>query len=133
MAESVKSPRVLNTLSCEKVLVAFGCFILIGNINKKEDIEGQNIAFPLCFQYKCPTSKACPPRALPQGSPKRAPLSKSIIFATFGEIRQAENERHAAWERFGKPENERHAAWERFSPRLVPQNVSPENVPNHLF
>ena len=24
------------------------------------------------------------------------------------------NERHAAWERFGKKRNERHAAWERF-------------------
>ena len=45
----------------------------------------------------------------------------------------SENERRAAWERFGKSENECHAAWERFSPRLVPQNVSPENAPNHLF
>ena len=43
------------------------------------------------------------------------------------------NERHAAWERFGKPENERHAAWERSSPRLVPQHGSPENASNCLF
>ena len=28
MAESVKSPRVFNILWCDKVLVAFGCFIL---------------------------------------------------------------------------------------------------------
>ena len=30
------------------------------------------------------------------------------------------NERHAAWERFGKKRNERHAAWERFSSRHGP-------------
>ena len=29
--------------------------------------------------------------------------------------------------------NECHAAWERFSPRLMAQNGSPENAPNHLF
>ena len=34
--------------------------------------------------------------------------------------------------RFGKTKNERHAAWERFSPRLVAQNRSPENAPNHF-
>ena len=27
---------------------------------------------------------------------------------------KSKNERHAAWERFGKKRNERHAAWERF-------------------
>ena len=43
------------------------------------------------------------------------------------------NERHAAWERSGKTQNERHAAWERFPPRLVHQDGSPENGPNHLF
>ena len=30
-----------------------------------------------------------------------------------------------------KLKNERHAAWERFSPRLVLQDVSPKNAPNH--
>ena len=34
--------------------------------------------------------------------------------------RKTENERHAAWERFGKKRNERHAAWERFSSRHGP-------------
>ena len=54
------------------------------------------------------------------------PRSKIVMFATFREVRQTENERRAAWERFGKNKNACHAAWERLSPRLFPQKVSSE-------
>ena len=45
---------------------------------------------------------------------------------------KSKNERHAAWERSGGKKNECHAAWERSGKKMVAQEASPKNAPNHL-
>ena len=45
---------------------------------------------------------------------------------------KSKNERRAAWERSGAKKNERHTAWERSGKKMVAQEASPKNAPNHL-
>ena len=63
-------------------------------------------------------------------------ISDALTEATLDhpkEHQKSKNERHAAWERFGKKRNERHAAWERFlniaRPGMVPKMGVPKTLP----